>query len=59
MENKKPFNVFNGLKTKLNQEPDKPKDTEEEKKNSFIAIEAYQNSRNISKPFVKPISKII
>ncbi|PIF30775.1 hypothetical protein CLU81_1224 [Flavobacterium sp. 9] len=55
MENKKPINIFNGLKSKvykrsLNQ--DKPK-------NNLIAIQSYQNSKNISKPFVKPISKII
>ena len=55
MENKNPINVFNGLKTKISKEP---KDTEV-KKNNFIAIQAFQNSRNISKPFVKPISKII
>ena len=55
MENKKPINVLNGLKSKVNREsqiPIKPN-------SDFIAIDFYQNSKNISKPFVKPISKII
>lgn len=55
MGNKKPINVLNGLKSKVNRESQnliKPK-------SDLIAIGFYQNSKNISKPFVKPISKII
>lgn len=55
MENKKPINVFNGLKSKVNDEPQ----NQTKPKSNLIAIQSYQNSRNISKPFVKPISKII
>lgn len=55
MENKKPINVFNGLKFKVKSEPQKHIKI----KSKLIAIQYYQNSRNISKPFVKPISKII
>lgn len=53
MENKKPINIFNGLKFKNDgQNKEKPK-------SNLVAINAYKNSRNITKPFVKPISKII
>lgn len=55
MKNKKPVNVFNGLKTEIknnNQIQEKPK-------SRLVAIKAYQNSQNITKPFVKPISKIV
>ena len=55
MENKKPINVFNGLKSKINREPQ----NQIKPKSNLITIQSYQNSRNISKPFVKPISKII
>lgn len=53
MEVKKPVNVFNGLKSKI--------DTQKsiQPKSNLIAINAYKNSRNITKAFVKPISKII
>lgn len=53
MENKKPVNVFNGLKFKINNE------NQLKTKSNLIAINAYKNSRNITKAFVKPISKII
>ncbi|WP_445711053.1 hypothetical protein [Flavobacterium sp.] len=55
MENKKPINVFNGLKVKIQNE----NQSQEKPKSKLVAINAYQNSRNITKPFVKPISKII
>lgn len=55
MKNKKPINVFNGLKSVVNRDSRK----QIKPKSNLIAIEAYQNSKNISKPFVKPISKII
>ncbi len=55
MENKKPINIFNGLKFKVNNEPQ----NQIIAKSKLITIQYYQNSRNISKPFVKPISKII
>ncbi len=56
MESKKPINIFNGLKIEIqnnqqNQNQVKPK-------SRLVAIKTYQNSRNITKPFVKPISKI-
>jgi hypothetical protein len=55
--NRKPINIFNGLKTEIqnnsiNQIDKKPI-------SNLVAIKAYQNSRNITKPFIKPISKII
>lgn len=53
MENKKPINVFNGLKSKVD------KEFQIKPKSNLIAIQSYQNSKNIAKPFVKPISKII
>lgn len=53
MESKKPINIFNGLKLKVERE------TQPLPKNNLITIQAYQNSKNISKPFIKPISKII
>lgn len=52
---KKPINIHNGLKIELNENAklkNKPK-------SNLIAINFYQNSKNISKPFIKPISKII
>jgi hypothetical protein len=53
MKHKNPVNIFNGLKSKI----------EEGKlvipKTTLVTIKAYQNSKNITKPFVKPISKII
>lgn len=55
MENKKPINVFNGLKSKVTQESQ----LVSLKETTLIEIQAYQNSLNITKPFVKPISKII
>ncbi|WP_161794117.1 hypothetical protein [Flavobacterium sp. 316] len=57
MENKKPINVFNGLKVKTQNETQNK--IQEKPKSKLVAINAYQNSRNITKPFVKPISKII
>ncbi|WP_169338373.1 hypothetical protein [Psychroserpens burtonensis] len=53
--NKNPVNVFNGLKTKTNNE----KSLKIKSKSNLAAIQAYQNSKNITKAFVKPISKII
>ncbi|WP_293871603.1 hypothetical protein [Flavobacterium sp.] len=53
MEHKKPINIFNGLKFKANS------DNQIKPKSNLVAIHFYQNSRNITKPFVKPISKII
>ncbi|SNR33183.1 hypothetical protein [Flavobacterium sp. ov086] len=55
MENKKPINVFNGLKSKMNMDTQ----NQTKPKSNLITIQSYQNSQNISKPFVKPISKII
>ncbi len=52
---KKPINIHNGLKFKL----EKNNETKEKFKSSLIAISSFQNSKNISKPFVKPISKIL
>ena len=57
MNTRKPINIFNGLKIK-NQKGNQNLNQERPKSN-LIAIKAYQNSRNITKPFVKPISKII
>ncbi len=55
MENKKPINIFNGLKSKV----DRESQVQIKHKSTLIKIQSYQNSKNISKPFVKPISKII
>lgn len=55
MKNKMPINIFNGLKSKVERETQPQTGF----KNNLITIQAYQNSKNISKPFVKPISKII
>lgn len=55
MKSKNPINVFNGLKSKVTGEPQ----NQTKPINGLIAIRVYQNSQNISKPFVKPISKII
>lgn len=50
---RKPINVFNGLKIEIqNQIENKPP-------TRLVKIKAYQNSKNITKPFIKPISKII
>lgn len=57
MNNKKPINIFNGLKVKIKNEIQSQ--NQEKPKTRLVAIKAYQNSRNITKPFVKPISKII
>jgi hypothetical protein len=49
MKNRKPINIYNGLKSKkviLN-------------RTNLVSIKAYQSSYNVTKPFVKPISKII
>lgn len=53
MKYKKPVNVFNGLKF------NNLKANQGRSKSSLVKIQAYQNSKNITKPFVKPISKII
>lgn len=55
MENKKPINIYNGLKSKVKGEGQ----NQIKLKSNLITIQFYQNSSNISKPFVKPISKII
>ncbi|SEP04803.1 hypothetical protein SAMN05444671_4516 [Flavobacterium sp. CF108] len=55
MENKKPINIFNGLKSKVEKDFLEKIDPV----SNLITIQSYQNSKNISKPFVKPISKII
>lgn len=55
MKSKNPINVFNGLKSKVNKEDQNHLKSE----SNLITIQIYQNSKNISKPFVKPISKII
>lgn len=57
MESKKPINIFNGLKVEIQNY--KRIQILEKPKTKLVAIKAYQNSRNITKPFVKPISKII
>ena len=57
MSSKKPINIFNGLKVKIQKE--NHKQVQVQPKTRLVAIKAYQNSRNITKPFVKPISKII
>ena len=57
MENKKPINIFNGLKIEIKN--DDRKDNVNESKSRLVAVNAFQNSRNITKPFIKPISKII
>jgi hypothetical protein len=56
MKNKKPINIYNGLRIEIekNQSP-----AQEKPKSKLVTIKSYQNSRNITKPFVKPISKII
>ena len=56
MIRKKPINIFNGLKVKIQKEESKP--AQDKPKSRLVAIVSYQNSRNITKPFVKPISKI-
>lgn len=54
---RKPINIFNGLKIEI--QNNNINHINEKPKSSLVAIKAYQNSRNITKPFVKPISKII
>lgn len=53
MKYKNPVNVFNGLKSIIE------KQNTEKPKSNLVEINAYQNSRNITKPISKPISKII
>ncbi|NHN24613.1 hypothetical protein FIA58_002895 [Flavobacterium jejuense] len=55
MNNRKPINIFNGLKV----QKENQSQISEKPKSKLVAIKAYQNARNITKPFVKPISKII
>lgn len=57
MKNQKPINIFNGLKVKI--QNNLQSQIQEKPKSKLVAINAYQNSRNITKPFVKPISKIV
>lgn len=57
MKKQKPINIFNGLKVKI--QNNLQSQIQEEPKSKLVAINAYQNSRNITKPFVKPISKIV
>lgn len=57
MESKKPINIFNGLKIEI--QDNNKSQNQEKPKSKLVAIKAYQNSRNITKPFVKPISKIV
>lgn len=52
----KPINIFNGLKTEIRNEKNINK---ERTKSNLVSINAFQNSKNITKPFVKPISKIV
>jgi len=56
MKNKKPINIYNGLKTEIQNNQSQ---VQEKPKSNLVIIRAYQNCRNITKPFVKPISKII
>ena len=53
---RKPINIFNGLKS---EKQNSNINNNEKPISRLIAIKAFQNSRNITKPFVKPISKII
>ncbi len=48
MKNRNPVNIFNGAKFK---------EIKIDSSN-LISIKYYQNSQNITKPFIKPISKI-
>ena len=57
MKNQKPINIFNGLKVEI--QNNLQGQIQEKPESKLIAINAYQNSRNITKPFVKPISKIV
>jgi hypothetical protein len=54
---RKPINIFNGLKIEIKN--NNQIDNFDKPKSKLVSIKAYQNSRNITKPFVKPISKII
>lgn len=56
MKNKNPINIYNGLRVEIQNNQSQ---LQEKPKSKLVAIKAYQNSRNITKPFVKPISKII
>ena len=49
MKHKDPVNVFNGLKYK--------KITLDN--STFVSIKAYKSAHNVTKPFNKPISKIV
>ena len=53
MEYKKPVNIFNGLKVSH-----KVKKSQKALLDPLVAIKSFQNPRNITKPFVKPISKL-
>lgn len=55
--NRKPINIYNGLKIEI--QNNSVNQIEKKPVNRLVAIKAYQNSKNITKPFVKPISKII
>ena len=54
MKHKDPVNIYNGLKFK--HESSKPK--EQSIPSHLVAMKAYKNASNLSKPFVKPITKI-
>lgn len=57
MESKKPINIFNGLK--IENQVNYQSQNQEKLESKLVAVKAYQNSRNITKSFVKPISKIV
>ncbi len=57
MESKKPINIFNGLKIEIQNH--KQIQIQGKPKSRLVPIAIFQNSRNITKPFIKPISKII
>jgi|GEM_PF-6754143 len=57
MKNKNPINVFNGLKSEI--QHDSSGQPREKTKSRLVPIKAFQNAQNITKPFVKPISKIV
>lgn len=55
--NRKPINIFNGLKIEI--QNNNINQIDKKTVSNLVAIKAFQNSKNITKPFVKPISKII
>jgi hypothetical protein len=57
MKNKNPINVFNGLKSEI--QHDSSGQPREKTKSRLVPIKDFQNAQNITKPFVKPISKIV